>query len=90
MNEKRWEYKDCNRCWWEIILELGEEKIPDTIDPNNEHWTWNYTVKRDSEHIYSATIVGQYNDMPTMQDILLDLSTYFTSVLLGMAKYCED
>ena len=68
-------------------MELTDKSVPDTIDPNDEHLVWDFKITRDDVNIHYSSIVGQYNEVPTLQDVLLELSNYFTSVLLGMSKY---
>ncbi len=80
-----WQYKDSFRFWWEIkMCKDVEEKID---EERNAHWGWNYEIEKDNVKIHFGFIRGQYDIPPSLNDILLDFSSYISSVVIGAAKH---
>jgi len=89
MSEKQtkfvWRYKDSYRFWWEIRMEKTE--TVHLVEDGDPHYEWDYELWRDEVRIHSSFVKGQYDYPPTLDEIMLDFTTYITSVAMGVAKY---
>ena len=77
-----YKYKDSHRSWWEIEIILD--------DASKEDFVWTYKIFRDKEYIHSNDIVGQYDEQPSLQDILYDFNSYISGVCIGASKYASE
>jgi len=95
MREKShtWKYKDANRVWWRLEVEMEREdcsRSVDTREDDPDHW-WIYRlIEEDHEKLfYSGEIWGQYELMPDITYFLADIQNQVNHLCLGMAKYSD-
>jgi hypothetical protein len=93
MREKShvWKYKDANRVWWRLEVEMSREG-EDCLDIDNpDHW-WSYKLVNDDTNtvILVGEIWEQYDIMPNITRVLSDIQFQFNNLFFGMAKYCKD
>ena len=86
-----WKYKDANRVWWRLEVEMDREDCSENSNrANPDHW-WTYKlINEDHEKlIFSGEVWGQYDMMPDITHFLADIQNQVNCLCLGMAKYCE-
>ncbi len=82
-----YKYKDANRDWWEIsIIDIDrvQNKEVDCID-----YKWCYTIYKEdravSKEIFTNEIIGQYEQEPSLQEILIDFSCYIQDIVINFS-----
>jgi hypothetical protein len=86
MAEKyEWQYKDGNRDWWCVSARKSGER-PTGFDDGVD-FVWSYEIKREKVIIHTNEIVGQYNEPPSLQDVLEDFTCYISGVAIGFSRY---
>lgn len=88
---RTWKYKDACRNWWEITMRKdGEQPCPPGVaEPDDTDFIWSYMLGMESAPIYYGTIVGQYDIVPTIDDVLLDFQNYINGVVIGFAMFSK-
>lgn len=91
MTNKTWKYKDANRVWWRLEVEIGKEDASRSLtheDP--DHW-WNYKLINEDTGILivSGEVWGQYDLMPDITAFLADVQNQMNHLCLGMAKWAD-
>jgi hypothetical protein len=88
MKKITYRYKDGYRIYWRLEIVMAE--LPPTTDNNTDPdcW-WQYRlINEDSGTIVMQDdFLGQYDQEPTLNNVLLAIQTRFTALALGLAKY---
>jgi hypothetical protein len=92
---KEWQYKDMNRNYWKVILNKrlmkGEDQDYIAVkDDADLQWCYQVFVSDSGEDpyfylVYSGVIIGQYNIVPSLQDIMKDFAAAMVTISIGFA-----
>lgn len=93
-----WNYKDNSRYYWRIkVWHSGESPCGPGFKDDEVDLEWSFEIYREGWGgaawpepgfvcVYTGEIVGQYDQLPSVNDILSDYLGYVTSAALGMAQ----
>ena len=85
-----WKYKDSKRYYW--LIEL--EKFSEVTQGEDVHFEWAYTVSRsvsddDWTQVDEGVFLGQFDEEPTLSNVLGEFIGYITQTALGMVIYSK-
>lgn len=90
-----WKYKDGERYWWRVTLRKTGERPAAGLDPaeGSVDFEWRYDVAREDggrwHPVYAGQIVGQYDEQPSLEEVLGDFSAYVSRAVIGFARWGE-
>jgi hypothetical protein len=90
-----WKYKDGERYYWRATLRKTGERPAAGHEPadGSVDFEWRYDVARESggewHPVYAGQLIGQYDDRPTLEEVLDDFAAYVMRAVIGFAKWGE-
>lgn len=88
-----WKYKDGERYWWRVTLRRTGERPAAGHEPEDgsTDGEWRYDVTREDggewHPVYAGQIVGQYEEQPTLEEVLDDFAAYVMRAAIGFARW---
>jgi len=75
------EFKCSNRYWWKVTVENTGNTTPTRPTQDEFYETdWKYYIYRDEKLVWEGIHSGQYNDRPTLKDIMYEWEREVTNV----------
>ncbi len=92
----QWQYKDANRCYWNILAEttgyIDHHSWDEYNDVGNHEWTCEIHYSQNDADcltclVWEDLLFGQYDEPIKIEYILREWMASNTSVAMGISKY---
>lgn len=92
---KVFSFKDSNRNYYYLKIEQENRFEKFGKDKNDKDYYWEYEIWAEVElvgspnKIYKGSILGDYNEQPTLDEFILDYHNHITCLLMGFVSSCK-